>query len=60
VNDPLDLTAYDRLHALLNELQHELSSRQWTENPYKRISRAMDFRGQLWDAIAAYRDHWSR
>jgi len=59
-NDPLDFTASDKLHALLTEMQRELMGREWTESTFERIERATDFRGQLWDAIAAYRDHWSR
>jgi hypothetical protein len=41
-------------------MQRELMRREWTEDTFERIERATDFRGQLWDAIAAYRDHWSR
>jgi hypothetical protein len=59
-NDPLDFTASDKLHALLNELQRELMRREWTEDTFERIDRAVEFRGQLWNAITAYRDHWSR
>jgi hypothetical protein len=60
MNDPLDFTASDKLHALLNELQRELMRREWTEDTFARIDRAVEFRSQLWDAITAYRDHWSR
>jgi hypothetical protein len=59
-NDPLDFTASDKLHDLLTEMQRELMGREWTEDTFERIDRAVEFRGQLWDAIAAYRDHWSR
>ena len=59
-NDPLDFTASDKLHALLNELQRELMRREWTEDTFERIDRAVECRGQLWNAITAYRDHWSR
>lgn len=59
-NDPLDFTASDKLNALLNELQRELMRREWTEDTFERIDRAVEFRSQLWDAIAAYRDHWRR
>jgi len=59
-NDPLDFTASDKLHDLLNELQRELMRREWTEDTFERIDRAVEFRGQLWNAITAYRDHWSR
>jgi hypothetical protein len=53
-------TAYDNLHELLNELQIKLGRTQEAMDPYARIDRASEFRGQLWDAIAAYRDAYAK
>ena len=57
---PVNNDTYERLAVLSTEMQRELMHREWTEDQFERIDRAVELRGQLWDAIAAYRDHWSR
>lgn len=48
--------AYDRMVALLDEMQRELSGRYWDNDPHDRIERAAKLRGDLSQAIWDYRD----
>ena len=51
--------AFENLHKLLGEMQSELSSRRWQEEPWDRCTHASEFRGRMWKAICAYRDFYS-
>lgn len=52
--------AFNRLNKMLTEMQLELGGRYWDNNkPFELIVRADKFRGDLWDAICAYRDAYS-
>jgi hypothetical protein len=50
------MDAFFTLSDLLSEMHVELMRREWTDDKMDRIKEASDFRGKLWDAIAAYRD----
>ena len=51
--------AFQNLQRILGEMQSELSSRRWQEEHWDRCERATKLRGELWEAICAYRDYYS-